>query len=307
MRLLRAVIYGFGKMGRNIALNILEKGYSVIGYDIDRSIKESINKEELFHSKSFIFIDEEEKIFQEIEPDDLIFLLVPPGKITDEVLTVLLERLPKGSTLIEGGNSNFKEAMEWAALFKQKGIHFLDMGTSGGINGARNGLCAMIGGDAAVFEKIKPFLKEICCNDGLIYTGASGSGHYLKMIHNGIEYGMMQAIAEGFEMLEKSEFDFNYSEVAKNWNSGSVIRSWLMELLIDAFQENNKLDNISGKMHASGEVKWLMEESIRLQLPVPVTYLSLMMRNRSLEGETFSGKVVSALRYSFGGHNVSKG
>lgn len=307
MRLLRAVIYGFGKMGRNIALNILEKGYSVIGYDIDRSIKESINKEELFHSGSFIFIEEEEKIFQEIEPDDLIFLLVPPGKITDEVLTVLLERLPEGSTLIEGGNSNFKEAMEWAALFKQKGINFLDMGTSGGINGARNGLCAMIGGDAAVFEKIKPFLKEICCNDGLIYTGASGSGHYLKMIHNGIEYGMMQAIAEGFEMLEKSEFDFNYSEVAKNWNSGSVIRSWLMELLIDAFQENNKLDNISGKMHASGEVKWLMEESIRLQLPVPVTYLSLMMRNRSLEDETFSGKVVSALRYSFGGHNVSKG
>lgn len=307
MRLLRAVIYGFGKMGRNIALNILEKGYSVIGYDIDCSIKESINKEELFHSKSFIFIDEDEKIFQEIEPDDLIFLLVPPGKITDEVLTVLLERLPEGSTLIEGGNSNFKEAMEWAALFKQKGIHFLDMGTSGGINGARNGLCAMIGGDAAVFEKINPFLKEICCKDGLIYTGASGSGHYLKMIHNGIEYGMMQAIAEGFEMLEKSEFDFNYSEVAKNWNSGSVIRSWLMDLLIDAFQENNKLDNISGKMHASGEVKWLMEESIRLQLPVPVTYLSLMMRNRSLEDETFSGKVVSALRYSFGGHNVSKG
>ncbi|WP_445683729.1 phosphogluconate dehydrogenase (NAD(+)-dependent, decarboxylating) [Solibacillus sp. FSL W7-1324] len=307
MRLLRAVIYGFGKMGRNIALNILEKGYSVIGYDIDRSIKESIDNEELFHSKSFMFIEEEEKILQEIKPDDLIFLLVPPGKVTDEVLTVLLERLPEGSTLIEGGNSNYKEAMEWAALFKQKGIHFLDMGTSGGINGARNGLCAMIGGDAAVYEKIEPFLKEICCNDGLIYAGVSGSGHYLKMIHNGIEYGMMQAIAEGFEMLEKSEFDFNYSEVAKNWNSGSVIRSWLMELLIDSFQDNNKLDNVSGKMHASGEVKWLMEESIKLQLPLPVTYLSLMMRNRSLEDETFSGKVVSALRYSFGGHKVSKG
>ncbi|MEK5183867.1 phosphogluconate dehydrogenase (NAD(+)-dependent, decarboxylating) [Solibacillus sp. FSL W7-1324] len=304
---MRAVIYGFGKMGRNIALNILEKGYSVIGYDIDRSIKESIDNEELFHSKSFMFIEEEEKILQEIKPDDLIFLLVPPGKVTDEVLTVLLERLPEGSTLIEGGNSNYKEAMEWAALFKQKGIHFLDMGTSGGINGARNGLCAMIGGDAAVYEKIEPFLKEICCNDGLIYAGVSGSGHYLKMIHNGIEYGMMQAIAEGFEMLEKSEFDFNYSEVAKNWNSGSVIRSWLMELLIDSFQDNNKLDNVSGKMHASGEVKWLMEESIKLQLPLPVTYLSLMMRNRSLEDETFSGKVVSALRYSFGGHKVSKG
>ena len=294
-------------MGRNIALNIIEKGYSVIGYDIDQSIKETIDKEELFHGNSFIFFDDEEKILQEIKPDDLIFLLVPPGKITDQVLSKLLERLPEGSTLIEGGNSNFKEAMEWAALFKQKGMHFLDMGTSGGINGARNGLCAMIGGDAAVFEKIKPFLKEICCNDGLIYTGASGSGHYLKMIHNGIEYGMMQALAEGFEMLEKSEFEFNYSEVAKNWNSGSVIRSWLMELLIDAFQDNNKLDNISGKMHASGEVKWLMDESIKLQLPLPVTYLSLMMRNRSLEDETFSGKVVSALRYSFGGHNVSKG
>lgn len=302
--MLRAIIYGFGKMGRNLAMNILEKGYFVLGYDVNKSIRNSLMDEELFNN-NFIWFDEKEVLLKEIQPNDIIFLLVPPD-VTDNVLSNLLEQLPKGSILIEGGNSHYKNSMEWAVQFEQRGIHFFDMGTSGGISGARNGLCAMIGGDAKIFQKIEPFLKQICCDDGLLYAGPSGSGHYLKMVHNGIEYGMMQAIAEGFEMLEKSEFHFDYSKVAKNWNSGSVIRSWLMELLIDAFKENNKLENISGKMHASGEVKWLMEEAIKLQLPLPVTYLSLMMRNRSLENETFSGKVVSALRNAFGGHNVSK-
>lgn len=293
-------------MGKNLALNALEKGYSILGYDIDQSIKTALYNEDLFKSDSFVWFEEQETLLAEMKQGDLIFLLVPSGEITNQVLAVLLERLPQGSILIEGGNSHFKEAIEWATVFERRGIHFLDMGTSGGIAGARNGLCAMVGGNITVFEKVQPILQVLCCKDGLLYAGPSGSGHYLKMIHNGIEYGMMQAIAEGFEMLERSEFKFNYHTVAKNWNNGSVIRSWLMELLIEVFKENNKLENITGKMHSSGEVKWLMEESIKMQTPLPITYLSLMMRNRSLEDETFSGKVVSALRHSFGGHNVGK-
>ncbi|BDH62655.1 6-phosphogluconate dehydrogenase [Ureibacillus massiliensis 4400831 = CIP 108448 = CCUG 49529] len=304
---MRIVIYGFGRMGKNLALNALEKGHEVFGFDIDQSIKENLNQDKIFLSDSFRWFTSSESLFYEIEQGDVIFLFVPPGEVTDQVLALLLNNLPTASIVIEGGNSHFEKAKQWSLKFESKGIHFLDMGTSGGLSGARNGLCAMVGGSKKVFDQVQPVLSSLCSLDGLLYTGEAGSGHFLKMVHNGIEYGMMQSIAEGFELLEKSEFHFDYHEVAKTWNNGSVIRSWLMELLVDAFKNEDRLENVSSKMHASGEVKWLIEESIKLQSPMPVTYLSLMMRNRSLEEETFSGKIVSALRNSFGGHNVSKG
>nr|WP_106780506.1 decarboxylating 6-phosphogluconate dehydrogenase [Lysinibacillus timonensis] len=304
---MRIVIYGFGRMGKNLALNALEKGYEVFGYDIDQSIIETLEQENLFASSSFHWFPTVEYLIKDIERGDIIFLFLPPGEVTDQVLTKLLVNLPTGSIVIEGGNSHYQESKQWSQKFENNGVHFLDMGTSGGLNGARNGLCAMVGGSQKVFNLVEPVLQSLCSRNGLLYAGEAGSGHFLKMVHNGIEYGMMQSIAEGFEILEKSEFQFDYHKVAENWNNGSVIRSWLLELLKDAFKNDHHLENISGKMHASGEVKWLMEESIKLQSPMPVTYLSLMMRNRSLEEETFSGKIVSALRNSFGGHNVNKG
>lgn len=302
---MKIIIYGFGKMGKNLALNVLEAGYDVVGYDIDVNIQSTLT-DELYATPAFSWASNETELFQTIQEKDVIFLLVPPGHVTNQVLAQFIEYLPKGVTVIEGGNSHYEEAKEWAKRFEEQHIHFLDMGTSGGLAGARHGLCAMVGGNREVFDYVKPLLESICCENGLLYAGEAGSGHYLKMIHNGIEYGMMQSIAEGFELLDKSEYPFQYQQIATNWNSGSVIRSWLLELLADAFENNEQLDDISSKMHASGEVKWLMNEAIRLQTPMPVIYSSLMMRNRSLEDAPFGGKVVSALRNSFGGHHVSK-
>jgi 6-phosphogluconate dehydrogenase len=164
----------------------------------------------------------------------------------------------------------------------------------------------MIGGDEQAFQVIEPFIRDICVEKGYLYAGQSGSGHFLKMIHNGIEYGMMQAIAEGFEVLEKSPFDYDYEKVAEMWNHGSVIRSWLMELTQNAFSKDPKLEEIKGIMHSSGEGKWTVETALELKVPVPVTSLALMMRYRSLEEDTFTGKVVAALRNEFGGHAVEK-
>jgi len=171
------------------------------------------------------------------------------------------------------------------------------------MNGARNGGNFMIGGDdAEAWKTIEPLFNSLAEEDGYLYTGRLGSGHYLKMVHNGIEYGMMQAIAEGFDVLEASQFDYDYEAVAKLWNHGSVIRSWLMELAEEQFAKDPKLDAIAGRMHSSGEGKWTVEESLDLEVPAPVIYLSLAMRYRSLQDDTFTGKVVSALRNGFGGH-----
>ncbi len=232
--------------------------------------------------------------------------MVPAGEITDKVLEELKGYLSEGDILLDGGNSNYKQSVERSKIFAETGVHFFDVGTSGGTDGARNGVCTMIGGDAEVFKTIEPIFQAISVENGYHYAGKSGSGHFLKMVHNGIEYGMMQAIAEGFEVLEKSDYDFDYEQVAKMWNNGSVVRSWLMELVESAFSKDPKLDAIRGVMHSSGEGKWTVETALELQAATPVIAMSLMMRYRSLDEDTFSGKVVAALRNEFGGHAVVK-
>ncbi len=187
---------------------------------------------------------------------------------------------------------------------KEKSIYFFDCGTSGGVEGARNGACMMIGGDQQEFDKIKSLFQDLTVKDGYLYTGPIGSGHFLKMVHNGMEYGMMQAIAEGFDILEKSPFSYNYEKVAKVWNNGSVIRSWLMELTEKAFEKDPNLEQIKGIMHSSGEGKWTVETALDYEMAAPVITLALMMRYRSQEEDTFTGKVVAALRNEFGGHAV---
>jgi len=191
------------------------------------------------------------------------------------------------------GNSYYKDSIARGKQLETSGIGFLDCGISGGMEGARNGVCAMVGGDMEAFKVCEKIFKDISVPHGYLYTGRSGSGHFCKMIHNGIEYGMMQAIAEGFEMLHKSEFNFETDKIAGVWNHGSVIRGWLMELLANALDENKNLEN-----------KWTAETALEMGVPAPVITLSLMMRYRSLENDTFSGKVVAALRNRFGGHSV---
>jgi 6-phosphogluconate dehydrogenase len=235
-----------------------------------------------------------------------IWVMVPAGQIVDDVLASLYSVLEEGDIIIEGGNSFYKDSLRRAAEAKQRGIHYVDVGTSGGTEGARYGACLMIGGEKEVFEKLEPLFKDLALEGGYSYAGKAGSGHFLKMVHNGIEYGMMQAIAEGFEVLDKSDFDFDYKEVARVWSHGSVIRGWLMELTERAFAEDPRLEGIKGVMQSSGEGKWTVETALELQASAPVIAMSLFMRYRSLEEDTFHGKVVAALRNQFGGHAVVK-
>lgn len=293
-------LVGLGKMGFNLGLNLLKHQHRVFAFDVNAEATKNFSSE---GGDTFTSLQE---LVKALPKPRVIWLMVPAGRITKDTVERLKEMLEAGDILIDGGNSHYKEAISIAEELQQQGIFFMDIGTSGGTAGALNGACMMIGGDEQAFQVIEPFIRDICVEKGYLYAGQSGSGHFLKMIHNGIEYGMMQAIAEGFEVLEKSPFDYDYEKVAEMWNHGSVIRSWLMELTQNAFSKDPKLEEIKGIMHSSGEGKWTVETALELKVPVPVTSLALMMRYRSLEEDTFTGKVVAALRNEFGGHAVEK-
>lgn len=293
-------LIGLGKMGFNLGLNLLDNNFDVVAFDVSEEARAKFAESKGSAAGSL------KELVEQLPSPKIVWSMVPAGEITDKVLEELKGYLSEGDILLDGGNSNYKQSVERSKIFAETGVHFFDVGTSGGTDGARNGVCTMIGGDAEVFKTIEPIFQAISVENGYHYAGKSGSGHFLKMVHNGIEYGMMQAIAEGFEVLEKSDYDFDYEQVAKMWNNGSVVRSWLMELVESAFSKDPKLDAIRGVMHSSGEGKWTVETALELQAATPVIAMSLMMRYRSLDEDTFSGKVVAALRNEFGGHAVVK-
>ncbi len=290
-------LVGLGKMGFNLALNLSEHGVQVIGCDPSKDARDKLNKEGIQTCSCM------KSLVDKLPDKKVIWLMVPSGEITESCISEIKGLLKKGDIVIDAGNSNYKDSMRHAAELEEKEIQFLDVGTSGGISGARNGACLMIGGDRKAYEYLENVFHAISEKDGCLYTGKSGSGHFMKMIHNGIEYGMMQAIGEGFQILEKSEFNYNLAEVAKNWNHGSVIRGWLMELAQKQFLLHPGLKDIKGVVAASGEAKWTVETALELESPVPIIALSLMIRNSTLEEDNFSCKVVSALRNGFGGHS----
>lgn len=294
-------LIGLGKMGYNLALNLRNHGHSVVAHDRSAELTAKIASE-----KSISTANSLAEICSKLSPRRAFWLMVPAGNIVDEVIENLLPHLSPGDILIDGGNSNFNDSVRRYQFLKEKGIDFLDCGTSGGTSGALNGACTMIGGEREVYEFCKPVFDDISLPNGTLYVGAAGAGHFTKMVHNGIEYGMMQAIAEGFEVLEKSSYDIDFQKVATLWNHGSVVRSWLMELTANAFSKDPHLDAIRGVMHSSGEGKWTLETALDLGVPTPVIALSLLMRYRSQQDDTFAGKVVAALRNEFGGHAVEK-
>jgi 6-phosphogluconate dehydrogenase len=293
-------LIGLGKMGYNLALNLRDHGHSVVVNDVNSTQVDELAAEGCTPAYTLA------ELCEKLPPRRVIWLMVPAGKITESVIGLLKGLLAPGDIVIDGGNSHFRASQANYAELKEIGVHFMDCGTSGGMDGARHGACTMIGGDPEAYEVVKDVLRDICVPDGSLYTGAPGSGHFTKMVHNGIEYGMMQAMAEGFEVLDKSEYKIDFPAVAKLWNNGSVIRGWLMELMHDAFAKDPHLDAIKGVMHSSGEGKWTLETALDLGVPTPVIALSLLMRYRSLQEDTFSGKVVAALRNEFGGHAVEK-
>lgn len=293
-------LIGLGKMGFNLALNLKRNGYEVVANDVNTDFVHKIGQEGIATAGTI------SELTRQLKGRRVIWIMVPAGEIVDEVIFSLLPFLNKNDIVIDGGNSNFKDSKRRFQMLKENGVCYLDCGTSGGTSGALNGACTMIGGDKDVFDYVAQVFEAISVPNGSLYTGASGSGHYTKMVHNGIEYGMMQSIAEGFEVFEHSEFDIDFEKTAKLFNHGSVVRSWLMELTENAFSKDPKLKSIKGVMHSSGEGKWTLEEALDLGVPTPVIALSIMMRYRSQMQDTFSGKVVAALRNEFGGHAVEK-
>lgn len=287
-------------MGLPLALNLQDHGYDVVGMDTQ---EQAIRMASL---QGVQVVSACEELATALPPRRIIWLMVPAGDTVDRSIHTLLPFLNTSDILIDGGNSNFKDSIRRHGMLKEMGIAFLDCGTSGGITGARYGACTMIGGDPTVYAICKPVFEAVSLEGGSLYAGPAGAGHFTKMVHNGIEYGMMQAIAEGFEILEKSGYDLNLPAVAGLWNQGSVIRGWLMELTERALSKDPHLEAIKGVMHAGGEGRWTLDTALDLGVPAPVIALSLMMRQRSQQEDTFSGKIVAALRNEFGGHAVEK-
>ncbi|MEH6939056.1 decarboxylating 6-phosphogluconate dehydrogenase [Bacillus sp. JJ664] len=292
-------LVGLGKMGLNLGQNLMDNNHEVVAFDVNASAVEEMNKLGATGVKSL------EDLVKNLDTPRILWIMVPHA-VVDSVINEVKPFLSEGDIVIEAGNSHYKESIRRYDELKEFGIRFMDAGTSGGMEGARNGACYMVGGDQEAWDIVEPIFKDTAVENGFLYAGKVGSGHFLKMVHNGIEYGMMAAIGEGFEVLEKSDFDYDYEKVAKVWNNGSVIRSWLMELTENAFSKDAKLDEIRGVMHSSGEGKWTIETALDLQASTPVIAMSLLMRYRSLDNDTFNGKVVAALRNEFGGHAVEK-
>ncbi|UPM56251.1 phosphogluconate dehydrogenase (NAD(+)-dependent, decarboxylating) [Gottfriedia acidiceleris] len=292
-------LIGLGKMGLNLGQNLMDHNHEVVAFDLNTAAVEEMKGFGAVGTSSL------EELVKNLDTPRVLWIMVPHG-VVDSVINDVKPFLSEGDIIIEAGNSHYKESIRRYDELKEHGIRFMDAGTSGGMEGARNGACYMVGGDQEAWDIVEPIFKDTSVENGFLYAGKIGSGHFLKMVHNGIEYGMMAAIGEGFEVLEKSDFDYDYEKVAKVWNNGSVIRSWLMELTENAFSKDAKLDEIRGVMHSSGEGKWTIETALDLQAATPVIAMSLLMRYRSLDNDTFTGKVVAALRNEFGGHAVEK-
>ncbi|MBX2944623.1 MAG: decarboxylating 6-phosphogluconate dehydrogenase [Cyclobacteriaceae bacterium] len=293
-------LIGLGKMGYNLALNFKRNGHAVVAYDTSKAAMERIQAEGIATASSVADLTEK------LPGRRVIWIMVPAGNTVDIIINNLNDYLHKDDILIDGGNSNFKDTQRRGRDLEKIGIHLLDCGTSGGVTGALHGVCTMIGGSPDAYHYCKPLFTSMSVPNGSLYCGKIGSGHFVKMVHNGIEYGMMQAIAEGFEVMNKFNPDFDLAAIAKVWNHGSVVRSWLMELTQNALVKDKNLESIKGVAHSSGEGKWTVETALEMGVPIPVITMSLLMRYRTQNEDTFAGKLVAALRNEFGGHAVEK-
>lgn len=291
---------GLGKMGGNMVERLLGDGHDIVAFDLSRDAMNRVK--ELGASTSDSIEDLVAKLSTEKK---VVWVMVPAGDITDNTIAELASILNPGDIIIDGGNTNYKDTIARASFLSEKEIDLLDAGTSGGVWGLQIGYCQMIGGSKDAFDFVEPIFKTLAPPDGYKHVGPPGAGHFVKMVHNGIEYGMMAAYAEGFEILEnKKEFDLNLEGIAQLWNQGSVIRSWLLELAGDAFKKDPGLRKITGYSADSGEGRWTVKEAIDLSTPAPVITLALMQRFRSRQDESFGDKVIAALRDQFGGHGV---
>ena len=292
---------GLGRMGGNMAERLHDKGHTVYGADPSPVVREKSTAEGVDATDSVAHLADKFR-----DAPRVFWAMVPAGRVTESVLGEIVSVARPGDIVIDGGNSNYKDSKRRAAEMAACGLRFLDCGTSGGVWGLKNGYCLMVGGAPDAFAHVEPILRDLAPPEGYLHAGPSGAGHFAKMVHNGIEYGMLQAYAEGFELLHAAEeYGFDLGALSHMWNQGSVVRSWLLELAERAFAESPEFEHIRGYVEDSGEGRWTVEESITRAVPLPVITLSLQMRFRSRQDDSFGAKTIAALRNQFGGHAIT--
>ena len=295
---MEVAVIGLGKMGAQIAEKLSNNDFKVYCYDVDENVSINIDS-------NIVITKSIKELVSKFKSKKIIWLMLPSGSVTNNTIEELNNLLESDDIIIDGGNSFYKDSIENFIKCKTKNIHFIDCGTSGGIWGLKNGFCLTIGGEKSIYEEIKELFVALSDknSEGGLYVGQSGSGHYVKMIHNGIEYGMMQSIAEGLDILKnKSDFKFKLEDITENWRSGSVIQSWLLDLIASELKIDPKLNNYNSIVNDSGEGRWTIKESIDLSIPIPSIYSSISQRFNSRQKSSFAGKILSAMRNAFGGH-----
>lgn len=299
---MQIAMIGLGRMGLNMARRLLQGGHQVVAYNRTPDKTREIEKEGATGAYAL------SELVEKLSPPRPVWIMLPAGKPVDDHIVQLREILAPGDIVIDGGNTFYKDDIRRAKLLAEKGIRFVDVGVSGGVWGLRVGYCLMVGGEREVYQHLEPVFQTLAPKEGYLYCGDTGSGHFVKMVHNGIEYGMLEAYGEGFEILEASPYRecLDYARIAHLWNQGSVIRSWLLELAERAFEKDGRLSAIRGYVEDSGEGRWTVQQAIETSVAAPVISLSLLQRFRSRKEETFSDKVIAALRREFGGHAVRK-
>ncbi len=291
---------GLGKMGGNMTERLMKRGHEVVVYNKTQDAIERYAKKGAIPAKSV------KDLVRKLPKKKVVWLMVPAGKPVDQNIRELKAVIKKGDVIIDGGNSEWQDSQRRAKSLKPKGIQFVDCGVSGGIWGLKEGYCLMYGGDKSTCAYVEPIFKALAPKDGYLYCGSGGSGHFVKMVHNGIEYGLLQAYAEGFAVLEKSEFDLDLRAISHVWQFGSVVRSWILELAERVYKEDPKLDDLEPYVWDSGEGRWTVEAAINLNVPAPIMTASLIARLQSRDTDSFSMKTIAALRNQFGGHAVKK-
>jgi len=298
---MKITMIGLGRMGMNMAKRLLRGGHEVVAYNRSQEKTDALVKEE-----GAIGAYSLSEVVEKLTQPRIVWIMLPAGQAVDDHIHQLKDLLSSGDIIIDGGNTYYKDDIRRAELLVEKNIRFMDVGVSGGIWGLQIGYCMMIGGEKDSFHHLEPVFKTLAPKEGYLYCGPSGAGHFVKMVHNGIEYGMMQAYGEGFEILEASDYaeSFNYADIAHLWNQGSVVRSWLLELAGDAFRKDAKLSDIRGYVEDSGEGRWTIQQALETGVPAQVITLSLLRRFRSRQKDPFTDRVLAALRREFGGHAV---
>lgn len=295
---MQLAMIGLGRMGSGMTVRLLQGGHQVVVFD------RSVDAIGALAGKGATPASSLEDLGQKLKAPRIFWLMIPAGPPVDDTIQRLSGVLSPGDVIVDGGNSNYKDSMRRAETLRSQQVEFLDCGVSGGIWGLKVGFNLMVGGNEAVFKQVEPIFQTLAPADGYAYVGASGAGHYSKMVHNGIEYSMLQSYAEGFEILKAAPFGFDLIQLARLWNHGSVIRSWLLELAEAAFERDPELTHIKGYVEDSGEGRWTLEEALAHSVPAPALAMSLFMRYRSRQDDSFSAKVLAALRNEFGGHPV---